>query len=487
MTQEELAREVALLRAENAELRAENARLIQMNLDLQERVNYLEERLGLNSDNSSKPPSMNPPSRKLLSLKERGLKKRGGQKGHPGFSRELLPLEEVDLLEVCVPRQTCSCGGHVKLISEKAYRHQVFELPAIKPFVTEYQLQYGKCNNCGKNWQGELPWGTPRGMLGPGFLALGSLLSGVYSLSKEKICTLFSDLFGLRMAPSTLSQSEELTSMALELPVEEALEHLRTEAVVHLDETGFRQYNGDGKNSTDKKAWIWGGLSASLSIFQVAFGRGQQQAKDLIGSSFQGIAVTDRWGGYNWLTLKQRQLCWAHLKREFQRIAEREQTKKLGLDLLKETQDLFHDWHRVRDGTLKRTSFATYTSGIRHRIQNLLKEGAAYSAKQGDCSEKARTARTCQSLLKVESSFWTFVRIPGVEPTNNSAEQALRTVVLWRKNNYGTHSNRGSRFFERLMTVAATCRKQRRNVLDYLTSALNAFFQGLSAHSLFSQ
>lgn len=468
MTLEELAREVALLRAENAALK--------------ERIRYLEERLGLNSDNSSKPPSMNPPNRKLSSLKERGKQKRGGQNGHPGHFRVLLPLEEVNEVKMYRPPDTCSCGGYVAVSSESPHRHQVFELPQVKPLVTEYQLQWGKCCTCGKNWQGTLPREVPTGILGPGFLALAALLSGAYSLSKAKISTLFSDLFGLNIAPSTLSQSEIFTSYALEFPVEEALEHLRTEAVVHLDETGFRQNNGDGQNPTGKKAWVWVARSASLSVFQVALGRGQQQAKNLVGSTFNGIAVTDRWGGYNWL--EQRQLCWAHLIREFQRIGEREQTKALGEGLLNAAHELFHLWHRVRDGTLKRTVFVTQAWTIRQKIQTLLQDGAAYPTKQKDNSENARTARTCQSLLKVEASLWTFVEIPGVEPTNNSAEQALRSVVLWRKNNYGTHSERGSRFFERVMTAVASCRQQGRNVLDYLTSSLTAFFQAITAPPL---
>lgn len=482
MTLEELAREVALLRAENAELRAENTALRAENAALKERIRYLEERLGLNSDNSSKPPSMNPPNRKLSSLKERGKKKRGGQNGHPGHFRELLPLEEVNQVKMYPPPDTCSCGGHVAINDDSPHRHQVFEIPQVKPLVTEYQLQWGKCCNCGKNWQGTLPRETPTGILGPGFLALAALLSGAYSLSKAKISTLFSDLFGLKIAPSTLSQSEIFTSAALEFPVEEALEHLRTEAVVHLDETGFRQNSGDGQNPTGKKAWVWVVRSASLTVFRVALGRGQQEAKDLLGSMFQGIAVTDRWGGYNWLEL--RQLCWAHLIREFQRIAEREQTQSLGESLLNATHELFHHWHRVRDGTLERSAFVTQAWAIRQKIQTLLQAGASYPTKQKDNSEKARTARTCQSLLKAEASLWTFVEIPEVEPTNNSAEQALRSVVLWRKNNYGTHSERGSRFFERIMTVAASCRQQGRNVLDYLTSALIAFFQASTAPPL---
>jgi len=131
---------------------------------------------------------------------------------------------------------------------------------------------------------------------------------------------------------------------------------------------------------------------------------------------------------------------------------------------------MFEWWYRVRDGTLKRSSFRVYISTVRIRIRELLRQGET-------CAHK-RTAGTCKEILKVEPALWTFVRREGVEPTNNAAERALRHGVIWRKTSFGTQSARGSLFVERMMTVVATLRQQNRNVLDYLTDACEAALQG---------
>lgn len=137
---------------------------------------------------------------------------------------------------------------------------------------------------------------------------------------------------------------------------------------------------------------------------------------------------------------------------------------------------MFQWWHRVRDGTLARSSFREYMRPVRRRVEELLREGTA-------CEEK-RIARSCAKILTLAPALWTFVRVEGVEPTNNAAERAIRPGVLWRKGSFGTDSARGSRFVERIMTVAATCKQQGRNVLDYVTRARKATLRGEPVPSL---
>ncbi|HSC69931.1 MAG TPA: transposase, partial [Candidatus Methylomirabilis sp.] len=137
---------------------------------------------------------------------------------------------------------------------------------------------------------------------------------------------------------------------------------------------------------------------------------------------------------------------------------------------------LFAWWHRVRDGTLTRGSFRTYVSPLRRRVETLLWLGSR--------CRHARTAATCREILLLAPALWTFVRLPGVEPTNNAAERALRPGVLWRKGSFGSHSPAGSRFAERMLTVAATLKQQRRNVVDYVTMACEAALRGDPAPSL---
>jgi transposase len=138
---------------------------------------------------------------------------------------------------------------------------------------------------------------------------------------------------------------------------------------------------------------------------------------------------------------------------------------------------LFQWWHRVRDGTLKRSSLQTYVSSkLRGKVRNLLQEGAA--------GDDKKVAGMCRAILKLEPALWTFVRVEGVEPTNNNAERAVRHAVIWRKVCFGTQSRRGSDFVERMLTVVATLRSQGRNILDYVTDACSAAFRSQPAQSL---
>ena len=459
-----LEERIAQLEQENAELRAENTAL-------KERLRHIEELLGLNSKNSSVPPSSDKKKKpKLGSLNDR---KRGGQNGHKGHHRELWPQDKVHETILCSPQTKCTCGGEVKL-SGKSYIYENFELPEIEPIVTHYHLQSGCCQSCKKGYQGQLPDGVPSGMLGPHLLALSGLLSSHYALSKEKICLLFNDLLGIQVTPGALSKNEELISDSLEVSYDEIHAALKQSQVVHLDETGFRQGNSDGKNPEGKKAWVWTMVSKSLTLFKICLGRGQVHAKELVGEEFAGIACTDRWGGYNFLPLKQRSLCWAHLVREFRRMSERlDESGEIGEALMEHGYQIFRDWRRYQEGEIQRRTFKQYMRGLRRNIRSLLEQGASYIAEKKQKSARAQTASTCRSLLAVESALWTFSE-QEIEPSNNVAERAIRPVVVLRKVCYGTQSERGSRLVERLFSIVRSCRQQNRPVLTFLRQSIEA-------------
>jgi transposase len=221
-----------------------------------------------------------------------------------------------------------------------------------------------------------------------------------------------------------------------------------------------------------------------VTVFQIHLTRGQAAAKVLLGE-FAGSLITDRWTGYGWWPRARRQVCWAHLIRDFHKIAERDDhSKAIGEGLLAQARQLFALWHRVRDGTLTREGFAGAVVEIRAQVRQWLAEGGAYEVARGDKSVRAQTARTCRELLKVEEALWLFVRVIGVEPTNNAAERALRPAVIWRRTSLGTQSALGSQFVARLLTVTLTLRSQHRNVLEYLTTACETARQGEPAPSL---
>jgi len=415
------------------------------NAALREQAAFLEEKIRTNSSNSSKPPSSDPLSSDKKKCRKKGKRRQGGQPGHEGKTRELLPKEQVDESVDCTPDEHCECGGDIQLDRDHPERHQVLELPEMAVLVWEYLVYSGACLTCGKIHRGELPEGVSRGILGPRAMAAVAVLSGKYHLSKRSIEELMSDLFGLDVCLGTISNTEARVSEALADAVEEAQEFVKEQGVVYADETGHKV--------AGKKAWMWVAVTSLVSVFLIRCSRGQQVAKELLGEAFGGVLVSDRWNAYNWVGTLQRQLCWAHLVRDITKISEREgRAGEIGNKLLKYAQKMFHLWHLFVGGKLTRPELQLKMAPIRRAVESLLAEGLS-------CGH-ANTARTCKRILNLKEALWTFVDVPGVEPTNNVAERTIRPYVLWRKASFGTQSERGNLFVERMMTVSATCRQQ---------------------------
>lgn len=245
------------------------------------------------------------------------------------------------------------------------------------------------------------------------------------------------------------------------------------------------QGNTDGHNPIQRQGWLWVVVTPLVSFFQVVLSRSQVAAQSILGSQFDGIVISDRYSAYNWLDESRRQVCWAHLKRDFTQIAERAGVAgELGTSLLEQQKQLFELWYQVRDGTLSREQFIGAVSPIRSCVKALLTEATNYNISTQEKSPLAKTVRTCQQLLRLEPAMWLFVTTPGVEPTNNAAERALRPAVLWRRTSFGSQSQAGSLFVSRMLTVVTTLRSQHRDVLDYLFQACRAARHGQSAPSL---
>ncbi|MDQ3649314.1 MAG: transposase [Acidobacteriota bacterium] len=193
-------------------------------------------------------------------------------------------------------------------------------------------------------------------------------------------------------------------------------------------------------------------------------GRSRKDAREVISQDAKGIITTDRYWSYNWLSARWWQICWAHLKRDFQALVDRGgASAKTGQALLQQVTRIFALWHQVRAGTLSRVEFQRKIKPIQQRVRTLLQAGAR--------ATHSKTRHTCANILKVAPSLWTFVRVEGVEPTNNTAERGLRRAVLWRRRSFGKQSERGSRFVERILTAVQTLRQQGRDVMEYLTAA----------------
>jgi transposase len=437
--------------------------------DLERRLQRERERSGRNATNSSLPPSQNPvDAPKPGNGKKSSGRQRGGQPGHPPTDPGWIPLEELSEPPiVCIP-QTCGhCHAKLSGTDEVPVCHQVIELPPIVPEIREYHRHLLTCAQCGQTTGGQLPDGVPEGGYGPRLEAFIALCTGCYHLSKRQVEELLTTTFNIPICLGTICNIEQRVSAAIADPVAEAKNHVQHADLVYADETSWPQQ--------PDKGWLWAGLSGYLAVFSIRDHRDLESARDLLGADFAGVLISDRYGAYNWVA--KRQLCWAHLRRDWQAFCDRGGTsRRIGERLQQLTDTMFHLWHRVRDGTLSRAQFRLPMIAIRTEVTTLLRQGAA-------CAQ-SRTAGTCTDILKREAALWTFVDVPGVEPTNNAIERLLRQAVLWRKKSCGTRSANGSHYVERVLTVVATCRLQGRNVLEYLTSACLARIRHTAAPSL---
>jgi transposase len=301
-------------------------------------------------------------------------------------------------------------------------------------------------------------------------------LSGQAHLSKRQIEELLHDAFGVTMSLGSVVAAQQAVSEAVAVAVEEAKAYVERQPVAYADETGWKEGNAEATPGRRKKAWLWVAVTRCVTVFLIHASRGTVAARALLGRS-AGYLVTDRWNAYNDWPVRKRQICWAHLIRDFVGFAERGKwSARIGAALLREAQKMFSLWHRVRDGTLTRSSFRVYLGPIRRRVERLLRRGTR-------CAEP-KTEGMCAMILKLAPALWTFARIEGVEPTNNTAERTVRPAVLYRKGCFGTQSAAGSRFVERIFTVVATLRQQQRNVMDYLTLACVRAQAGKKAPSL---
>ena len=444
--------------------------LLAMVEQLQQEVANLREQVNRNSQNSSQPPSSDRPSVKRKPPVKKGQRKRGGQPGHRGKGRRLKPPEEVSRFVVSRPTTCGACG--ILLLGEDASpsRHQVTELPRIEPEVVEYQVHCLRCLACGQKTRGDWPVAMPTGSFGPRLQAMTGYLSGRFGVSRRDIQEMLATLFQVQMGLGSVPAQEQRLSQALAQPMQQAQHFLRRQLAVNVDETGWTEANAS--------CWLWVGSTSAVTVFLLKETRGSAAVKELLGSDYAGIVGSDRWSAYNWLADEQRQLCWAHLRRDFQALVDRGgDSAIIGRLLLAQTEQMFTLWHRVRDGTWTRPAFQEAMDPIRREVENLLQLGTVLV-------KHRQTQATCKNILKRQAALWTFVDHQGVEPTNNAAEQALRRGVIWRRRSFGTQSQAGSRFVERVLTAVISLRQQQRDVLDFLTEACRAFGSGVAAPSL---
>jgi len=411
------------------------------------------------SKNSSTPPSADP-FRKRTS-KAPSSRKQGGQPGHKGHSRKPSPPDEVFALK---PDVCDGCGSALCGDDPQPYRHQVVDIPPISIFVSEHELHALECGGCGHTTRAKLPDGIQQSPFGPNVCAIVTTLTGRYRVSRRDTKQMMADMFGLDVSLGSISNIESRVSEALAPAHAEALKDVQEADVKHADETSWRQQG--------KSAYLW--LAATLTTVAclIRGTRSGDVARELLGETPTGIVVSDRYVAYGYIEDEQRQVCWAHLRRDFVAMAEGEKEHRpIGEKLLLLTDEMFKRWHSLRDGEIARGEFAQHCLRIRIQMFALLDKGAR--------SRGHRTPSLCRGILKTEGPMWTFVDIEGVEPTNNDAERAIRPAVMARKTSFGTQSDRGSRFVERMQTATGTLARRDQSLFGFVQlAAASALGQG---------
>jgi transposase len=451
---------------------ADVARLEAEVADLRAQLRELQARLGQNASNSSIPPSANPPQAPPPVQKKPTGRKPGGQPGHLAHLRSRLPAERLtEPTEHYWPERCEACDHALPAVpvpqDPEPRWHQVVELPEIPVQVTEH-LAHGRTCECGHvNWA-KIPDEVRRHVCGPRLSATFSFLSGVLHTSKRGIEEFAETVLQVPISLGTISNLEQEMSEALAPAHTEAQKAVQQADAKNVDETGWKQAGA--------KRWLWGGATALVACFVIAPTRGAAGLAALLGKKIKGVVSSDRWSVYGQLKLGLRQLCWAHLKRDFQKLVERGGVaQEYGEKGLAAVGLLFHEWHLFRGGG-PRAAMQRELAPVRELTREWLEEGAR-------CGD-AKAAALCGNLLAVEPALWTFLCKRGVEPTNNHIERLLRPGVLWRKNAFGCHSEQGCRFVERILTVVQTLRLQKRAALPYLYEALSAHRAGRLAPKL---
>jgi transposase len=315
----------------------------------------------------------------------------------------------------------------------------------------------------------EIPAEVAGSCVGPKLAATAALLTGACQVSRRQVEEVFEDVLGVPISVGTVSNLEKETSAALEPVHQEAAAHVREAATKNLDETSWKKKG--------KKCWLWTCATAVAAFFVIHPRRGKEGFKALMGGVLKGIFGSDRWHTYSARARRARQVCWSHLQRDFQKLIDRGgESKKIGERARDLAQDLFLAWKDFKTGGIDRETLKMCLHPVQTQFETLMRAGmrVAHHA----------TATFCQNLLDLGPALWTFIRVEGVEPTNNHAERVLRRAVIWRKRSFGSDSEDGCRFVERVLTAVVSRRLQKLPVLAFLEAAIRAYRSGQPAPSL---
>lgn len=422
---------------------------------LTDRITSLEEQLNKNSKNSSKPPSTDRKPNTSNNRKQR--------QSRAGANRSLLPVEQVDHFCKCTLTSCPFCGSSELVEQSHNLILQQVELPEVKATVTQFNCPKYTCKGCNEESFAELPKGVPNSTFGPRLMSLIATLTGVFHLAKRDAMQLVSDLYGIDISEGSVINVEERVANALEEVYQQIHRYVMSSLKAkHFDETSWRD---SGKGS-----WVWVASTSNATCFKIDCHRSKDAFEQFAGTLTQAPVVTDRYSAYNDI-VQPHQYCLAHLIRDFRKYAERDGSdKELGTALEDELRQICKTQRKFRRGEISRKSRSSHFRHQKKRLLNFLIDGLVDGSKE--------LSALCDRLYDQIHHLWVFSRYEDVDPTNNLAERDLRKLVLWRKKSYGTRSERGQRFVERISSVAGTIRKAKQNIFSFITRSVMAFYAG---------
>ena len=328
----------------------------------------------------------------------------------------------------------------------------------MRPLIFEYELLRLRCPCCGKPRLADLPAGVSWSAFAARLEAHIATMAGVYRLSRRQVRAVVVEVFNIPISLGAVDAAIMRMSAVLKDPWEQLRCYIQKAQLVHADETSWRLQGA--------QQYLWLASTALAACYRIDQHRSQAAAKELLGESFGGFVVSDRYAGYHWLDVLQQQLCWCHVIRQLVEISERQGAAgKLGQKLLNAAREVINTHRRYLQDDHDLGWLREQLAPLRDRIQALLEQRAR--------GQHERTANFCSGLLDEYDALWTFCEVTDIEipVTNNAAERALRHAVLLRRIQGGTQSEQGNRWVERICSVRETLRLQDRPVLDYLISA----------------
>jgi len=453
-----LRHELHQVRLENDELRLENEKLrlkvhelTASNEKLQTKLNKLEDKLNINSSNSGLPSSKDIYKIERKSKPSSG-RKPGGQPGHKYNGYEFKTPDKI--INVVPEEKLCECGGAL-VLSEDYRAHQKIEIPPIKPFVTEYRLHTCYCKACARRYETGL---DNYKLLEKNAESIITSLGGFFNNSKRDIQTILSQIFNLDISLGLVSSSEARVSAKLENKYNELVSKAEESEYLHLDESSA--------NNKGKMSWCWIAANKAVTVFKLMKSRSRNALEKFL-PEYEGKVITDRYAVYNVYDNEKRQICLAHLRRDFKRFAHSKNLSlsKVGKSLIEIIDLVFATHNGMRSGKIDRLYYL-------RRIRKIKKKMLYYLKTVSNVEECEQAKRVADNILKSFDMMWLFAADPQIEPTNNFAERQIKHHVKYRKNSLFTWSDRGDRFIERTKSLFATAKLQNLNPFQELRNLI---------------